>query len=90
MQRGPFIPLVASAPGDRTLTGWRLYMLGQAIREIHCPSDLQSAERARQRLAFDELLFLQLMLLLRREILRCGFGSAPCVLACPPPVCATV
>lgn len=40
--------------------------LGQAIRQIHFPDNLDSAERARQRLAFDELFALQIHLIQRR------------------------
>lgn len=42
--------------------------LARALREIHYPDDLVSASAARRRLAYDELLCLQLALLARRRI----------------------
>jgi len=39
----------------------------QAIFQIHFPNDLPAAQRARQRLAFDELLLIQLTGLLRKK-----------------------
>lgn len=44
----------------------------RALREIHFPTSLASAERARRRLAFDELICLQLALLSRRTIELAG------------------
>ena len=42
----------------------------QALRAIHQPRDAADLEAAKRRLAFEELLLLQLKLLLRREIGR--------------------
>eukprot|EP00208_Stichococcus_sp_RCC1054_P005882 CAMPEP_0206144260 /NCGR_PEP_ID=MMETSP1473-20131121/23539_1 /ASSEMBLY_ACC=CAM_ASM_001109 /TAXON_ID=1461547 /ORGANISM="Stichococcus sp, Strain RCC1054" /LENGTH=1449 /DNA_ID=CAMNT_0053540031 /DNA_START=323 /DNA_END=4672 /DNA_ORIENTATION=- len=42
----------------------------EAIREIHRPMSMAGQERARQRLAFDELMLLQLTLLLKRTLSR--------------------
>ena len=42
--------------------------LARALREVHFPSSLAAAERARRRLAYDELLCLQLALLTRRDL----------------------
>ena len=42
--------------------------LRQALREVHFPHGLAAAERARRRLAYDELLSLQLALLTRQRI----------------------
>ncbi|KAL0024844.1 hypothetical protein WJX79_004631 [Trebouxia sp. C0005] len=47
------------------LIGWL-----QALRAIHQPKDWADVEAAKRRLAFEELLLLQLKLLLRREIDR--------------------
>ncbi|KAL0044700.1 hypothetical protein WJX82_006055 [Trebouxia sp. C0006] len=47
------------------LIGWH-----QALRAIHQPRDWADVEAAKRRLAFEELLLLQLKLLLRREIDR--------------------
>jgi len=44
--------------------------LQQALLQIHNPADLEQAERARQRLTFDEAFLLQLLLLERRAVLR--------------------
>ena len=46
----------------------RLPTLSRAVREVHFPSSVEAAERARRRLAYDELLCLQLLLLTRRQI----------------------
>ena len=43
----------------------------QAVQSIHLPPSLEELEQARRRLAFEELLLLQLTLLLRRHIMRC-------------------
>lgn len=45
-----------------------LMTLGRALREVHFPESLASAEQARRRLAYDELLLLQLALLTRRRL----------------------
>ena len=42
--------------------------LGRALREVHFPKTVASAGLARRRLAYDELLCLQLALLTRRQI----------------------
>ena len=44
---------------------------------VHNPANLDVAEAARVRLAFDELLFMQLTLLVRRALSRCGRSSVP-------------
>lgn len=45
-----------------------LMTLGRALREVHFPSSLDAAEQARRRLAYDELLSLQLALLTRQRV----------------------
>lgn len=50
----------------------RLMSLSSALREVHFPSSLDAAEQARRRLAFDELLSLQLALLARRNLELAG------------------
>lgn len=45
-----------------------LMTLSRALREVHFPTSVASAERARKRLAYDELLCLQLALLTRRTV----------------------
>jgi len=44
--------------------------LHQALVQLHNPTDLDSAEKARQRLTFDEAFMLQLLLLSRRKELK--------------------
>ena len=50
------------------VAGRGLMTLGRALREVHFPSSTPSAERARKRLAYDELLCLQLALLCRQQV----------------------
>lgn len=50
--------------------------LGEALRHIHFPKNLPQAEAARQRLAFDELLFLQLRVLAAKNNLK-NFSAYP-------------
>ncbi len=45
-----------------------LMSFARAIREVHFPSSLDAAEEARRRLAYDELLTLQLALLTRQHL----------------------
>ncbi len=45
-----------------------LMPLARALRDVHFPPSLAAAERARRRLAYDELLCLQLALLTRRSM----------------------
>ncbi len=56
--------LPASLRIDRALVS-----LGIALRDIHFPPSIESARRARERLAYDELLLLQLYMALRRHSL---------------------
>lgn len=46
----------------------RLMTLGRALRSVHYPASLDEAEEARRRLAYDELLCLQLALVARQRI----------------------
>ena len=57
-------------------------MLVQAVQHIHQPPSPEELEQARRRLAFEELLLLQLTLLLRRHIMRWPGWSAACVTGC--------
>lgn len=49
-----------------------LMSLARALREVHFPATLASAEQARRRLAYDELLTLQLALLTRQSMELAG------------------
>jgi ATP-dependent DNA helicase RecG len=48
----------------------QLPKLDEALKQVHFPETLEDAERARQRLAFDELFALELILLGRKRNLR--------------------
>ncbi len=52
----------------------------QAVRSRHLPKSMREAEEARQRLAFEELLVLQLRLLLQRTSIQCV--PCPCLFFC--------
>ena len=54
--------------------GWQRHdpALLQAVRSRHVPKSMREAEEARQRLAFEELLVLQLRLLLQRTSTQCA------------------
>ncbi|MBS4870159.1 MAG: ATP-dependent DNA helicase RecG [Atopobium sp.] len=54
------------------VTKHHLMSLSSALREVHFPSSLDAAEQSRRRLAFDELLSLQLALLARRNLELAG------------------
>ncbi|MCY4576121.1 MAG: ATP-dependent DNA helicase RecG [Chloroflexi bacterium] len=61
------LPLVQEFLPDDVIQAARLPGLREALGLIHHPSDLSDDERARRRLAFDELFLLQLGLLDRRR-----------------------
>lgn len=52
---------------EETIRSVQLMPLDQAIRQIHFPQSLDEATRARKRLAFDELLFIQLSAMTKRH-----------------------
>lgn len=54
-----------------------LMTLGRALREVHFPSSVEAAEAARRRLAYDELLCLQLALLTRRDLELADVAPCP-------------
>jgi ATP-dependent DNA helicase RecG len=45
----------------------KLWTIGQALREIHQPSDRQAVDKSRERFIYQELLVLQLALAIRRQ-----------------------
>ncbi len=53
-----------------------LMPLSEAYRQLHFPDDEDTLRRARQRLVFDELLFLQLGVLKQRQVWRSREGRA--------------
>lgn len=62
-------PVPASLVAAHGLMG-----LSRALREVHFPSTPASAEQARRRLAYDELLSLQIALLARRSLRTVGIA----------------
>ena len=52
---------------EKILTQNKLMEYAQAIQEIHFPKDLDTAQKARERLAFDELFLMQLASIKRRS-----------------------
>ncbi len=52
---------------EEVLSSLNLLPLTQALRNIHFPDSLDLADKARERLAFDELFFLELLLALRKS-----------------------
>ena len=60
-------PLPDDPLPERLLQKRKLMPLPQAIREMHCPSDMPATRASRHRLAYQELLGLQLALALRRR-----------------------
>jgi ATP-dependent DNA helicase RecG len=61
-------------PGD-ACQRLKLLSLSEAIRQIHFPEDWDRLEAARRRLAFDELLLIQLGVLRQRQAWRSQKGS---------------
>lgn len=58
------------------VSGRGLITRGRAIRDVHFPPSLEAAELARRRLAYEELLCLQLALIARRNIALRGITPA--------------
>ena len=59
--------LVKESLPEKVVTDLKLPSLSEAIKKIHFPDDMKSAELAKARLAFDELFYLELMLALRKK-----------------------
>jgi len=53
---------------DSLINNSNLLSKNEALRQIHYPSNIEKAQQARHRLKFDELFFLQIELLLRKQI----------------------
>ena len=62
-----FLKGLEETASDEMLARTSLLPLATALRQAHYPDSLQSRDRARRRLAFDELLTLQLSVLSRRQ-----------------------
>ena len=60
-------PAVVDSLPDRTRTSAGLMPLGQALLQIHFPDSQERLAAARQRLAFDEIFFLQMGVLRQRR-----------------------
>ena len=61
---------------DEVIRSAQLISLGAAIEQVHFPESQEMLQRARQRLAFDEFLLLQLGILGRRRRLEALHGRA--------------
>ncbi|MCK4403922.1 MAG: ATP-dependent DNA helicase RecG [candidate division Zixibacteria bacterium] len=59
--------LVKESLPEKVTSDLKLPSFSESIRKIHFPDDLESAQRAKARLAFDELFYLELMLALRKK-----------------------
>jgi len=72
-----YADLVEEALPATLLEAHGLPALPEAIRSVHFPETLEEAERARRRLAYEEMLLLEIgMALRRRDIRRPGGGFA--------------
>ena len=69
--------LIAEPLPEALRTHHALPPLGRAFRMVHLPNDLDEVETARRRLAFDELLLLQLGVMLKRQHLRSSLSAPP-------------
>lgn len=66
----PLLPLSSSITDflpEQIKKKFALINLNQAIKQIHFPDNLLSAKKARERLAFDELFLIQLMVLQQKQ-----------------------
>jgi len=61
------LPLLQDSLPEELLTREDLLPLQEALAEAHFPASLENLERARRRLKFEELFYLQLILALRRH-----------------------
>jgi ATP-dependent DNA helicase RecG len=61
-----YAPLAEEFLPERTLRDYDLPPRSDALREVHFPADMDGAERARGRLAFEEFLCMQLVLVARK------------------------
>ena len=73
--------LIAEPLPEALRTHHALPPLGRAFRMVHLPNDLDEVETARRRLAFDELLLLQLGVMLKRQHLRSSLSAPPFALS---------
>ena len=76
------LPQVLECLPDQVRKRTDLIPLGRAIRQAHYPDSLQDADKSRRRLAFDELLTLQLSVLSRRQK-EVGLVEGVCIDAPP-------
>ncbi len=69
-----YLPRLRDPLPEAFRLAWSLPTLTQAIRDLHFPDSEEAAQRARERLAFDELLSLQLIACQRRATRRSLLG----------------
>jgi ATP-dependent DNA helicase RecG len=67
-----WLPAIQENLPDQTINRINLMPLRQAVMEVHYPKDTTTLESARRRLAFEELLVLQLAVLFRRRTWQQG------------------
>jgi ATP-dependent DNA helicase RecG len=72
-----FVDLVAEPLPQAMLTRLGLAPVREALRGIHFPESLEALEKARHRLKFDELFFMQLMLATRRMSVKTDLPGIP-------------
>ncbi|CAM6050174.1 unnamed protein product [Sphagnum compactum] len=72
----PLLPVDLDPLPKETRDKFQVMDLHQAYLGIHTPSDSQIAEKARQRLVFDEFFYLQLGMLLQRQQLASKYLGA--------------
>lgn len=65
-----YAAIIPESLPEALIEGLGLIALPEALRQIHFPESEQALQRARQRLKFDELFFMELMLALRRKQYR--------------------
>ncbi|MDM8518496.1 ATP-dependent DNA helicase RecG [Anaerolineales bacterium HSG6] len=66
--------LTDSLPED-TVTRLKMLSINEAVRHLHFPDDWANLEAARRRLAFDELLLIQLAVLRQRQLWKAELGQ---------------
>lgn len=62
-----YLPAVQETMPDEILGRYRFPSMHEALETIHFPQDVESAERARSRLVYEELFYLELLLALRKR-----------------------
>lgn len=72
-----FAPLMGEAMSPHLMSERALLPIGEALLQIHNPSDRDTLAKAKRRFIFQELLVMQLALAMRREKMRSTGAAAP-------------